>query len=414
LELFVGGLQLLVGGLELFVGRFQLPVGLLELVAQAVEVGDVEEGHAHTEQPVVRRDERCDVDVVVEDLAAAAAGDVVGAYGAPFRSSLVDQTAELERAVGDFEIAEGTADVAGRGTEQHLGLPADQCRQPVGGHHDVWDRGGERSFAAQRLDPAHRDALRGGGLFEQAVAVRRARGLAERAVLEVEGLEQCAVAEQPFGLAEEEHPGVGECEVEPRQDPRLRLSCEVHQRVAAAQEVDPGNGRVLDEVVAAEDDRAAQILAEDVPAVGRVEVAVEQVPREAPNLAVGVGAVAGVGERLVVDVGGVDLDAVAELRGSQHLGQHHRERVRLLAGRAARAPHPQRLSGCGGGEQGREHLLAEHQPGLRIAEEPRDVDQDRVEEGGELTGVQLEMIEVVRVVGDAHLGHPALDPAHQA
>src|SRR3712207_6917662 len=53
----------------------------------------------------------------------------------------------------------------------------------------------------------------------------------------------------------------------------FRSRVEVHQRVAAGQEVDAGDGRVLHEVVAPEDERAPQVLAEGEPVVHALEVA---------------------------------------------------------------------------------------------------------------------------------------------
>jgi hypothetical protein len=82
-------------------------------------------------------------------------------------------------------------------------------------------------------------------------------------------------------LAEEQHAGRGEREVEPREDPRLRLGVEVHQRVAAQQQVDPRDRGVLHQVVPPEDHRAAQVLAEMVTTAAVLEVPVEQLGRNA-------------------------------------------------------------------------------------------------------------------------------------
>jgi hypothetical protein len=142
-------------------------------------------------------------------------------------------------------------------------------------------------------------------------------------VLEVDRGEQRAVREQALGLPEEQHAVLGEREVEARQDTALHLRGEVHERVAADQQVDPRDGGVLDEVVAAEDHRAAQLLTEGVPAADGFEVARAQLLGHAFDLAVGVDAGAGLAQRLVVDVRGVDLHAVAELLRAEHLGQDH-------------------------------------------------------------------------------------------
>jgi hypothetical protein len=53
-------------------------------------------------------------------------------------------------------------------------------------------------------------------------------------------------------------------------------------------------------------------------------------------------------------------------------------------------------------------------PDRRVAEELRDVDQDRVEEGFVLVGMDLEVVHVVAEAAAADLVHPAPHPALEA
>src|SRR6185503_19889513 len=53
-------------------------------------------------------------------------------------------------------------------------------------------------------------------------------------------------------------------------------------------------------------------------------------------------------------------------------------------------------------------------PNVRVAEEGRDVDEDRVEEERELPGMYFELVEVVRVALDPDLGEPCLYPPLEA
>lgn len=202
--------------------------------------------------------------------------------------------------------------------------------------------------------------------------------------------------------------------MEPLEDLGLGLGVEVHQRVAADQQVDPGDRRVLDEVVAPEDHRTAQVLAEAVPAALQLEELLELRLGEPFDLRRGVGRVPGLRQRLVVDVGGVDLDPLPERLDPEHVGEEHREAVGLLPGRAAGAPHADRLFGAALGQQGGQHVVAQVVPRVRIAEEPGHVDQDGVEQRDELVGVDLQLVDAVRVAVDLDLAHPAADPAHQA
>src|SRR5205085_8922878 len=102
-------------------------------------------------------------------------------------------------------------------------------------------------------------------------------------------------------LAEEEVAALAEGEVEARQDSSLRVGVEVHQRVAAHEDVDAGDGRVLHQIVPPEDHGAPQVLAEyHVVAVG-LEVALDLLAIERPLYGTRpVAAETGGGEGLVV------------------------------------------------------------------------------------------------------------------
>ena len=99
-----------------------------------------------------------------------------------------------------------------------------------------------------------------GGLHRQQPLARvDGRHFAEYAVLEIHRREQIAVRKQHFRLAEKQKSGVVQCEVETGDDPRLRFGIEIHQRIAADEKVHTRYRRILDEVEAAEDHRAAEL-----------------------------------------------------------------------------------------------------------------------------------------------------------
>ncbi len=143
---------------------------------------------------------------------------------------------------------------------------------------------------------------------------------------------------QRLGPAEQQVTARTEREEEVAEDPVLSLLTEVHERVARHQEVDARDRRILQEVVAAEDDRAAKAVAEGVVAVERDEVALAQLVGHVCNLFLGVCGLPRTAERVVVDVRRVDLGPLAERLLSQRLGEEDRDRVRLGARRAARRP----------------------------------------------------------------------------
>lgn len=181
----------------------------------------------------------------------------------------------------------------------------------------------------------------------------------------------------------------------------------------AHQQVDPRNRRVTHQVVAPEDHPAAQFLVEDVASVDLLEVDRQQFGRnrfDGPR-------VVRCGARLVqckvVDVGGVDLHPLPERLEAERFGQQNGERVRLLPGGAACAPHPDRVLGPALGEDRRDHLVLDRLPGFGVTEECRHIDQDRVEERREFVGTRLQHIEILIECRVAGVIHAVLDPPHQ-
>ena len=204
-------------------------------------------------------------------------------------------------------------------------------------------------------------------------------------------------------------------EVESLEDPRLGLAVEVHQCVAARQEVDPRDRGVLDQVVPAEDHRAAKLLVEQIPAAVLLdEVFRQQLGRDVLHLARRVSGVPRPAQRVLVDVGGVDLHPLAERVDPHRLREDYRQGVGLFARGAAGAPDPDRLPRLLPRQDPRDDLAAQRLPGRGVAEERSHVDQDRVEQQPELLGVHLQVVGVAGVRGDPDNMHPLVHSAIQA
>ena len=90
--------------------------------------------------------------------------------------------------------------------------------------------------------------------------------------LEIERSEDVPVGQEHLGAPGEEKAAVIQGKVKPGQDPRLRLVVEVHQRVAAQQQIDPGDRWVLNQVVPAKDHRAPRLFVEAVAIALLIEV----------------------------------------------------------------------------------------------------------------------------------------------
>ena len=235
-------------------------------------------------------------------------------------------------------------------------------------------------------------------------------------MLQVHRLEQAGTGELGFRLAEEQDAVVAERVVQPRQHHVLGLGLQVDQQVPADQQVDAADGRVMGDVVAAEDHALPQVAREDVVVVGALEVALQQVGRNALDVARRIGGVARGLQRRFVEVGGVDLDLAPEGVRAHRVGEEHGQAVWLLAGGAADAPHPDRPSPLGlaplddaGHDGGPQHL-----PRLRVAEEGGDVDQHRVQQVGEFLRVRFEEGVVRGVALGADRLHAVVEAPAQA
>src|SRR5439155_9900716 len=276
-------------------------------------------------------------------------------------------------------------------------------------HRDAVDRELAQPDLARHAVPGL--VIAGLGEDHQAIAQVDLRGLHEDAVLQVDRTEHAGVHKEHLRPPQEEEARVVEREVETGEDLALGLEVEVHEGVAAHEQVETRDRRVLDQVQVPEDNRLAQLLAEDVAGRRTLEVPVAEVGGDGLEILGAVASLTGLRDRVLVDVGGVDLDALVERVCAEHFRQRHREAVRLLAAGTPGAPDTDGLRVGLGGQQLREDLGAKVFPRGGVAKEARDVDQDGVEEVGELPGMGLEVFEVVAVpLQVEHLGSLAHAP----
>jgi hypothetical protein len=115
---------------------------------------------------------------------------------------------------------------------------------------------------------------------------------------------------------------------------------QIHQRVPAGQQIDARDRRIIDQVVPAEDDLPAEILADAVQAGKMLEVPGQQLRRNSLQLPFLVRGLAGGIERIFIHVGCVNLDSLAELVGPERLSQEHRYGIGLRAAGATTRSRP--------------------------------------------------------------------------
>ncbi len=206
-------------------------------------------------------------------------------------------------------------------------------------------------------------------------------------VLGVLRLEQVAVGADGLRGPQQEEAGRLQGIVEERQDLLLQRRLQVDEQVAAADQVDLGEGRIGQHVVPGEHAHVADRLADAVAAVHLREEAPQALRRDVVQDVLRVDARAGLVDDRSVQVGGEDLDRELAAAGLGDLGAGDRDRVGLLAGRAAQHPDAHRLVGGAVGEQPGQDGGLERLEGLRVAEEARHVDEDVLVEGLHFPGV---------------------------
>ncbi len=190
----------------------------------------------------------------------------------------------------------------------------------------------------------------------------------------------------------------------------LRLRIEVDEEVAAADQVEARERRVLHQVVGGEYDRLAQLAADPVAAHVTVEKAAQTFLGNVGRDGRRVDALARGPDRVLVEVRREHLQRRRRVEHPRMLGQDHGDRIRLLAGRARRHPDTDLVAGRLVGKE-RRNLRLERVERVAIAEEVGDADQQVLEQRAGLAGMGADEIEVVRQLVDAVDAHAPGDAA---
>ena len=237
--------------------------------------------------------------------------------------------------------------------------------------------------------------------------------LAVDAVLKVDWVEDLPSERDQLALAQQQKAVAAKRVMEAGQHPLLEGRVEIDEDVAANEQVESGDGRVGDEVVDAEHDRAADVLA-DAPTRGFLhEPGLEEIGRQRFDLLPRVDAAPREAHGLLVRIGAEDLHFLILEGRSHRRRQQDGDRKRLLASGTSRAPDADLFASAFFREHLGNHLAREQIPRLLIAKEPRDLDQHRREQGLQLAGVVLDQRKVLRRRPAPPVRHAPLDAAAQ-
>ncbi len=193
-------------------------------------------------------------------------------------------------------------------------------------------------------------------------------------------------------------------------EPFLHLRIEVDEEVAADKEVEPGKWGVLDDAVVGEDDHFSETLRHLPAPVKPGEEALEPLFAHLCPDVVGIESGPRLGHGPFVDIGGENLHLSLPAFLCQVLFDQHRDGVRLLAGRTAGVPDPNRLFRVSAGEYLRDDFAPEKFERFRVAEEAGNAYEYILAEGLGLLGVFLEDGEILPDPAGLVNRHPPLNP----
>jgi len=233
--------------------------------------------------------------------------------------------------MGQFKLVERPADVGGHEAEQGARAVVEHADRAARLDHHLGDR------RRVKRDVVHVGmAGHGGGPglvvahWHQSVEpVGRivAAQLPEDAAAKIDRSEHLGPRQQHLRFAEHQDPVIGQRRMKTRQDARLDLGVEVHQRVAAEDQAHARDRRVVNEIVPAEDHRAPQILVQHETVAVGPEIFLQQRGGHRLDLPVRVDRLPRLIQRLIVDVGRVDLDTLGERVRAERFRDQHRNRV---------------------------------------------------------------------------------------
>ena len=219
-------------------------------------------------------------------------------------------------------------------------------------------------------------------------------------------------ATHPFGRAQEQVAAGAQGIVEQRQYLRLQIFVQIDQQVAAGDQVDPRKGRIAQHRMQRETHPVAQLRRDLHQRVAMCGIGRAHLLGDVGQGADRIGAGAGDLDHLLVDVAGEHGEAGPQPGGAHFRIDQHRDGVGLLAGRAAGDPDAQLLS-VGGRDHRADRLFAQGLEHLGVAEEPRHVDQELVQQRLAFVGMALQMAQIVARAGNVEDLQPPADAPHQ-
>ena len=214
-----------------------------------------------------------------------------------------------------------------------------------------------------------------------------------------------------LGRAEHQRPTLAQAEVQQGEYPLLGCRLKVDQQVAAGDDIEPRERRILQDVLRGEDHEFPKFLLHAVEAVVLVEEPSQTLRRYFALDSVREDPGPGCPERPLGHVGCEHLDIEPFARHLGRFGDEHGQTVCFLTGSTCRHPAPDFRTVRSLGDQRVEDFLPEDRPHFRVAEEPGHMDQQVVGQCGHFGRRLSQGLDVVGNRGELAQSHTATDSA---
>ena len=183
--------------------------------------------------------------------------------------------------------------------------------------------------------------------------------------------------------------------MEDRQDFALQGRPKVDQHIAATDKVQPGEGRILGQVVSGENAYVADELGDLVTAFRSGEEPRQSLRRDIGQRGVGVRPGAGLLDRRFAEIGGENLERKVNPRLLQEFYQAHGDRISFLAGGTPGHPDPDWVARRSFLGQGGKNLVLQFFEDLRLPKEFGHGDEKALVQSVHLVAISFEVQTVV-------------------
>lgn len=227
----------------------------------------------------------------------------------------------------------------------------------------------------------------------------------------VDGFEGSIGSPQRLRGAQHQQPAGLECVREGGEQLLLQVHVHVDQHIAAGDHIQARERRIANQTLRCEHRHATHVLADSVTAILRGEVTRQASGGHGFGDGVRVAAAAGALDGLRVQIGAEDLYPESPIVLLHEFEQGDGQAVHLLAARASGNPDAQHAVLRQTGEIGRQPAPDQGVERLGVAKEPRDVDQQLVEQGVQRGRGFLQEAQILRRLLQLMDLHLALDAA---